>query len=109
MGNRGQLKLDEKTVLTSFEDFHKALDCLNSRLSNTRELNRNEEILKHFDAKSEFSLKKETSSHGCYSKQFGLKRTKLDRNENGQNSRLSKMKQSYSSKLSHSIQSVRKS
>ena len=38
-------ELDEKFVVTSIESFHKALDCLHSRLSDHDGLDRNENVL----------------------------------------------------------------
>ena len=79
-------ELDEWFVVTSIEDFHKALGYLNSRLNDTdRKVNVN--ILKHSGIKNNISHCKDDSSHGCYSNQFVQNQTKLDRNENGQNSR----------------------
>ena len=39
--------LDEKFVVTSIESFYKALDCLNSRLSDHDRLDRNENVLEY--------------------------------------------------------------
>ena len=39
--------LDEKFVVTSIESFHKALDCLNSRLSDHDRLDWNENVLEY--------------------------------------------------------------
>ena len=38
-------ELDEKFVVATINSFHKALDCINSRLENTGSLNRNEKLL----------------------------------------------------------------
>ena len=79
-------ELDERLVVASIEDFHKALDCLNGRLIDTnRKVNVN--ILEHSGIRNNISHCKDDSSHGCYRNQFVQNQTKLDRSENGQNSR----------------------
>ena len=79
-------ELDERFVLTSIENFHKALDCLSSRFSETdQKIDVN--ILEHSGIRSEISPCKDNSSHGCYGDRFVQNWTKFDRNENGQNSR----------------------
>ena len=83
MLNRGQSKLEEKHVVTSIKNFHKALGCLKSLLNNTGELNRNEGILENSDVKNFLSHKRKSNEVG--SKRPGLNRTKNDRK-----SRLSK-------------------
>ena len=78
--------LDEKFVVTSIESFHKALDCLNSRLNDQDRLDRNENFLEY----SRFDQKvpnKNTSSTRCYGNKNGSKRTKHDRNERNEDSR----------------------
>ena len=72
--------LDEKFVVTSIESFHKALDCLNSRLSEHDELDRNENVLEYSRIDQNVS-NQNTSSTRCYGNQNGPKRTKHDRNE----------------------------
>ena len=82
-------EIDERFVVTSIEDFHKALDCLSSRLSDTdQRIDVN--ILEYPGTRSEISHCKDNSSHGWYGDQFVQNWTKLDRNENGQSSRFQK-------------------
>ena len=71
--------LDEKFVVTSIESFHKALDCLNSRLNDQDRLDRNKNVLEYSRFDQNVS-NKNTSSTRCYSNQNGPKRTKHDRN-----------------------------
>ena len=79
-------EINERFVVTSIEDFHKALDCLSSRLSDTdRKID--VIILEYSGTRSEISHCKDNSSHGWYGDQFVQNWTKLDRNENGQSSR----------------------
>ena len=59
--------LDEKFVVASIEYFHKALDCLSSRLNDTVNTNQNENILEHSGLRDTLSELNDTSSHGCYS------------------------------------------
>ena len=82
-------KLDEIFVVTSIESFHKALDCLSSRLGETNQ-NIDINVLEHSGVKREINHCKDSSSHGCYGSQFVQNCTKLDRNENGQSSRFQK-------------------
>ena len=83
---RPESEIDERFVVTSIENFHKALDCLSSRLSETdRKIDVN--ILEYSETRSKISHCKDNSSHGCYGDQFVQYWTKLDRNENGQSSR----------------------
>ena len=79
-------ELDEKFVVATINSFHEAFDWRNSRLEETGSLNRNENVLEC----SRRNAKKQSSSNGCYSNQNGQKRTKLDRNERKQFSRLQK-------------------
>ena len=79
-------ELDEKFVVATINSFHEAFDCWNSRLKETGSLNRNENVLEC----SRRNAKKQSSSNGCYSNQNCQKRTKLDRNERKQFSRLQK-------------------
>ena len=79
-------ELDEKFVVATINSFHEAFDCKNIRLKETGSLNRNENVL----GCSRRNAKKQSSSNGCYSNQNGQKRTKLDRNERNQFSRLQK-------------------
>ena len=78
-------ELDEKFVVTSIESFHTALDCLSSRFSETNQ-NSAINILEHSRITRETNYCKNSSSRGCYDNQFVQNLTKLDRNENGQNS-----------------------
>ena len=78
-------ELDERFVVTSIESFHKALDCLSSRFSETNQ-NSAINILEHSRITRETNDCKNSSSRGCHDNQFVQNRTKLDRNENGQNS-----------------------
>ena len=81
---KGELRpesvLDEKFVVTSIESFHKALDCLNSRLRDHDRLDRNEKNLEYSKIDQNAS-NQNTSSTRCYGNQNGSKRTKHDRNE----------------------------
>ena len=102
--------LDEKFVVTSIESFHKALDCLHSRLSDHDRLDRNENVLEYSGIDQNVS-NQSTSSNSCYGNQNGLKRTKHDRNENKTSSRLFQREKYENSKISLSqscqqIQSV---
>ena len=78
--------LDEKFVVTSIESFHKALDCLNSRINDQDRLDRNENVLEYSRIDQNMSIKN-TSSTRCYSNQNGPKWTKHDRNERNEDSR----------------------
>ena len=81
-----EFEIDERFVMASVENFHKALDCLSSRLSETdRKVDVN--ILESSGTRNEISHCKDNSSHGCYGDQFVQNWTKLDRNENRQSSR----------------------
>ena len=82
-------KLDEIFVVTSIQSFHKALDCLSSRLGETNQ-NIDINVLEHSGLKREINHCKDSSSHGCYGNQFVQNWTKLDRNKNGQSSRFQK-------------------
>ena len=79
-------ELDEKFVVATINSFHEAFDCWNSRVKKIGSLNRNENVLEC----SRRNAKKQSSSNGCYSNQNGQNRTKLDRNERKQFSRLQK-------------------
>ena len=76
-----ETKLDEKFVVTSIECFHRALDCLYSRLNATDLVNQNENLLEH-SQKQKRENKLLNSRHGCHSNKTVKNRTKLDRNEN---------------------------
>ena len=78
--------LDEKFVVTSIESFHKALDCLHSRLSDHDRLDRNENVLEYSRIDQNVS-NQNMSSNSCYGNQNGLKWTRHDRNERKTNSR----------------------
>ena len=90
-------ELDEKFVVASIDQFHAALDCLNSRLVDTNNFISNENILEHSDRRSTLDKISNTSSPGCYSNLFVQNQTELDRNENDQNTL---------NKISHFIQLV---
>ena len=80
-----ETKLDEKFVVTSIECFHRALDCLYSRLNATDSVNQNEKLLEYSQKqKREDKLLK--SRHGCHSNKTVKNRTKLDRNGNNSDS-----------------------
>ena len=79
-------ELDEKFVVATINSFHEAFDCWNSRLKDSRSLNRNENVLEC----SRRNVRKQSSSNDCYSNQNGQNRTKLDRNERKQFPRLQK-------------------
>ena len=72
--------LDEKFVVKSIESFHKALDCLHSRLSDHDRLDRNENVLVYSRIDQNVS-NQNMSSNSCYGHQNGLKWTRNDRNE----------------------------
>ena len=101
--------LDEKLVVSSIECFHKALDCLSSRLNETAKKIQIDNILEHSGLKRTTNELIDKSSHSCYSNHFVQKRTGLDRNENGPNSRLSKFEQNSLREFSYCKQSVDKS
>ena len=80
-----ETKLDETFVVTSIECFHRALDCLYSRLNDTDVTIRSEKVLEYsHKQKREDNLLK--SRRGCHSNKTVKNRTKLDRNENCGNS-----------------------
>ena len=79
-------ELDEKFVAATINSFHEALDCMNSRLEGIGSLDRNENVLEC----SKRNVAKQSSINGCHDNQNGQKRTKLDRNERKQSSRLPK-------------------
>ena len=64
--------LDEKFVVTSIESFHKALDCLHSRLSDHDRLDRNENVLEYSRIDQNVS-NQNISSNSRYGNQNGLK------------------------------------
>ena len=66
-------ELDERFVVTSIESFHKALDCLSSRLSETNQ-NIDINVLEHSGLKREINHCKDSSSHGCYGKRTESKK-----------------------------------
>ena len=105
--------LDEKFVVKSIESFHKAVDCLNSRLNDQDRLDRNENVLEYSRFDQNVS-NKNTSSTRCYSNQNGPKRTKHDRNERNEDSRSFQREKRENPKISISqnrqrIQSVQSS
>ena len=79
-------ELDEKFVIATINSFHEALDCMSSRLNGIGSLNRNENVLECFRRNAE----KRSSSNGCHGNQNSQQRTRLDRNERKQFSRLPK-------------------
>ena len=88
-----ETKLDEKIVVTSIECFHRAFDCLYSRLNATDSINLNEKLLEHSQKqKREDKLLK--SRHGCHSNKTVKNRTKLDRNDNDSDSNFLPIKNS---------------
>ena len=80
-----ETKLDEKFAVTSIECFHRALDCLYSRLNDTDVTFQSEKVLE-YSQKQKREDKLSKSKHGCHSNKTVKNRTKLDRNENGCNS-----------------------
>ena len=78
--------LDEYFVVATINSFHEALDCMNSRLEGIGSLNRNENVVEC----SRRNAAKQSSTNGCHDNQNGQKRTRLDRNERKQFSRLPK-------------------
>ena len=78
--------LDEYFVVATINSFHEALDCMNSRLEGIGSLNRNENVVEY----SRRNAAKQSSTNGCHDNQNGQKRTRLDRNERKQFSRLPK-------------------
>ena len=62
-------ELDERFVVTSIESFHKALDCLNSRSSETNQSS-TMNIPEHSRTSREINYCKDSSSRGCYDNQF---------------------------------------
>ena len=78
---RPETELDEKFVVNSIECFHKALDCLYSRLNATDPLTQNEKLLE-YSQKQKTENKLLQSRHCCYSNQRVQNRTQLDRNVN---------------------------
>ena len=80
-----ETNLDEKFVVTSIECFHRALDCLYSRLNDTDVTIQSEKVLE-YSQKQKREDKLSKSRRGCHSNKTVKNRTKLDRNENGCNS-----------------------
>ena len=79
-------EFDEKFVIATINSFHEALDCMSSRLNGIGSLNRNENVLECFRRNAE----KRSSSNGYHGNQNSQQRTRLDRNERKQFSRLPK-------------------
>ena len=77
-------ELDEKFIVATINSFHEALDCMNSRLEGIELLDRNKNVLEL----SRKNVAKQSPINGCHDNQNGQKRTKLDRNETKQFSRL---------------------
>ena len=92
--------LDGNFVVASIECFHKALNCLSSRLNVTAKEIQDENILEHSGLRDTLNELKDKSSHSCYSNRSVQKRIRLDRNENGLNSSLSKFEQNNLCKIS---------
>ena len=63
-------ELDKKIVVNIIDSFHKALDCLSSRLNDTGELERNELVKEKSKAKRSIS-NRNTSSLSCYGNRSG--------------------------------------
>ena len=82
-------ELDEKFVVSSIESYHKALDCLHSRLSDHKGLDWNENVLE-YSVNDQSVSKQNTSSNSCYGNQNGQNRTGHDRNESKTSSRSTK-------------------
>ena len=76
---------DKKFVVTSNENFHRALYSLNIQLLDMAEPVRSEYILEHSGRNTGGDDKVNTSSHGCYSNQICSKQMRLDQNENSHN------------------------
>ena len=79
-------ELDKKFVVATINSFHEALDCMSSRLKGVGSLNWNENVLEC----SRRNAEKQSSINDCHDNQNGQKRTRLDRNERKQFSRLPK-------------------
>ena len=79
IGYRGEpwleSELDKMIVVASIDQFHAALDCLNSRLTDTNTFIINENILEHSDRRSTLDETQNTSYRGCYSNRFVQKPT----------------------------------
>ena len=90
-----ETQLEEKFVVAKIYSFHKASHCMNSRLKNNYLLNRNENIVEI----TRRNGVNNSSPQDYYGNLNGQKRTKLDRNEINQFSRLSK--QQFSNKIKH--------
>ena len=89
-----RIRIRQKSVVTTIDSFHNALNCMNRRLENNFLLNRNENVLEYSRTKEAQNL----SLHGCYSNQNGQKQTKLDRNDINQFPRLPKQLKSNAGK-----------
>ena len=70
-------KLDNKIVVAIINSFHKALDCMDSRLEITGWLNRNENLLDKFRR----NVAKQSWLSGWYGNENVQKRAKLDRSQ----------------------------
>ena len=94
--------LDEKFVVTSIESFHKALDCLHSRLSDHDRLDWNENVLEYSRIDQNVS-NQNMSSNSCHGNQNGLKWTRHGRNERKTNSRSLQREMCENSKINSKI------
>ena len=94
--------MDEKFVVTSIESFHKALDCLHSRLSDHDRLDWNENVLEYSRIDQNVS-NQNMSSNSCHGNQNDLKWTRHDRNERKTNSRSLQREMCKNSKINSKI------
>ena len=99
-------ELDEKFVVASNNQFHTSLDCLNSRLLEATSFIGEENILECCERTNSLDEWWNTSSPGCYSNRSAQNQTKLDRNENVQNSRFCNIAQNSWNKISHCAQLI---
>ena len=99
-------ELDAKFVVTLIDQFHTALDCLNSRLVDTNTFIDDANILEYSERRSTLDELSNTSSPGCYSNRSVQNQTKLDRNENCQSSRFRNIVQNSLNKSSHCVQLI---
>ena len=101
-----EAELDEKFVVASIDQFQTALDCLNSRLLDTNTFIDEANILEYSERRNTLDELSNTSSPGCYSNRSVQNQTKLDRNENDQNSRFCNIAQNSLNKSSHCVQLI---
>ena len=105
-----ETKINEKFVVTSIECFHRALDCLYSRLNATDSLNQNGRLLEHSQKQKREANNLMNSRHGCHSNKTVKNRTKLDRNEKDSDSNFlpinNALNQNTSINFTRAVQSV---